>query len=81
MARQKGKMPPIALITDLGDKDHFVSSMKGVILSINPEAKITDITHQVPKQNIRTASFILANAAETFPEESIFVAVVDPRVG
>lgn len=74
-------MPPIALITDLGDKDHFVSSMKGVILSINPEAKIVDITHQVPKQDVRTASFILANAAETFPAGSNFVAVVDPGVG
>ncbi|KXA94078.1 hypothetical protein AKJ65_05500 [candidate division MSBL1 archaeon SCGC-AAA259E19] len=74
-------MPPIALITDLGDRDYFVSSMKGVILSINPEAKIVDITHQVPKQDVRTASFILANAAETFPKGSTFVAVVDPGVG
>lgn len=74
-------MPPIALISDLGNEDYFVGAMKGVILSINPDAKIMDITHQVPKHDVRTASFILTNAAETFPEKSIFVAVIDPGVG
>lgn len=74
-------MAPIALITDLGNKDYFVGSMKGEILSINPDAKIVDITHKVPKHDVFTASFILANASETFPENTVFVAVVDPGVG
>lgn len=71
----------IALISDLGTKDYFVGAMKGAILSVNPDAKIADITHEVPKQDVRTAAFVLAQAAETFPPSSIFIAVVDPGVG
>jgi len=74
-------MSIIAILSDLGTKDYFVSAMKGVILSINPDAKIIDITHEVPKRDVRTAAFILANAAETFPRGTIFIAVVDPGVG
>lgn len=74
-------MPPIALITDLGNKDYFVGSMKGAILSINPKAKIIDITHQIPKQDNENAAFTLVNAAKSFPRGSIFVTVVDPGVG
>lgn len=74
-------MPPIALITDLGNKDYFIAAMKGVILSINPDAKIVDITHQIPKQDIQTASLVLANSAQTFPKNSVFIAVIDPGVG
>lgn len=74
-------MPPIGLITDLGRKDYFVGAMKGAILKINPEAKIVDITHQIPKHDIKNGSFILANAAETFPKNSTFIAVIDPGVG
>ncbi len=74
-------MPPIALITDFGEEDFYVGAMRGAILSINPEANIVDITHYIPKHDVRTASFIIANAAETFPEGSIFIAVIDPGVG
>lgn len=74
-------MPPIALLSDLGEKDYFVGAMKGVILSINPEVAIVDISHQIPKHDIRTAAFVLANAAEPFPKGSIFLTVVDPGVG
>lgn len=74
-------MTPIALITDLGIKDHFVGSMKGTILSINPKAKIVDITHQIPKHDIRKAAFVLDNCVNSFPEETTFVAVIDPGVG
>jgi len=74
-------MSIIAILSDLGTRDYFVAAMKGVILSINPDAKIIDITHDVPKQKVRTAAFTLANAAETFPKGTIFIAVVDPGVG
>lgn len=74
-------MNAIAILSDLGIRDYFVAAMKGVILSINPNVTIVDITHEVPKQDIRTAAFTLANAAETFPKGTIFVAVVDPGVG
>jgi len=74
-------MSIIAILSDLGTRDYFVAAMKGVILSINPDVKIIDITHDVPKRNVRTAAFTLANAAETFPKGTIFIAVVDPGVG
>jgi len=74
-------MSIIAILSDLGTKDYFVAAMKGVILSINLDAKIIDITHEVPKRDVRTAAFTLANAAETFPRGTIFIAVVDPGVG
>lgn len=74
-------MPPIGLITDFGNEDYFIGAMKGAILSINPEANIVDITHEIPKHDIEMAAFILSNAAETFPKDSIFIAVIDPGVG
>lgn len=71
----------IALLTDFGTQDYFVGAMKGAILSINPQAKIVDITHEIPPQDIRAASFTLCACYEDFPEKTIFVAVVDPGVG
>lgn len=71
----------IALLTDFGTKDYFVGAMKGVILSINENAKIIDITHEIPPQDIRVAGFTLNACYQTFPENMIFVAVVDPGVG
>jgi S-adenosyl-L-methionine hydrolase (adenosine-forming) len=71
----------IALLTDFGTKDYFVGAMKGVILSINPQAKIVDIAHEIEPQNIQSAGFILASCYRNFPPKTIFVAVVDPGVG
>ena len=71
----------IALLTDLGSKDYFVGAMKGTVLSVNPDAKIVDITHEVPKYDVRRAALILAQAVKAFPEGTIFVTVVDPGVG
>lgn len=71
----------IALITDFGANDYFVGAMKGVILSINLEAKIIDITHDVSPQDIRSAAFTLRACYQDFPRKTIFVAVVDPGVG
>ncbi|CAN5854675.1 S-adenosyl-l-methionine hydroxide adenosyltransferase family protein [soil metagenome] len=71
----------IALLTDFGTKDYFVGAMQGVIFSINENAKIIDITHEIEPQNIRAASFTLRACYKNFPEKTIFVAVVDPGVG
>jgi S-adenosyl-L-methionine hydrolase (adenosine-forming) len=71
----------IALLTDFGTRDYFVGAMKGVILSINEEAKIIDLTHEIEPQNIKSAGFILASCYRDFPPKTIFVAVVDPGVG
>lgn len=71
----------IALLTDFGTQDYFVAAMKGVILSINKDANILDITHEVAPQDISCASFILQSCYKDFPAKTIFTAVVDPGVG
>jgi len=55
--------------------------MKGVILGINPDARIVDITHQIPPQDTRTAAWKLAAAYSYFPRDTVHVIVVDPGVG
>src|SRR4030043_768563 len=75
------KKPIITLLTDFGTKDHYVASMKGVILSINPRCLPIDITHQVNPHDIREGAFILANAYSYFPKGTIHLSVVDPGVG
>ena len=73
--------PIITLLTDFGLKDPYVASMKGVILSINPECTLVDITHQVSPYDIKEGAFILAQAYSTFPKGTIHLSVVDPGVG
>lgn len=71
----------IALLTDFGTADYFAASMKGRILSVNPNATIVDITHEIPPQDIESAAFTLAACYRDFPSGTIFIAVVDPGVG
>jgi S-adenosylmethionine hydrolase len=75
------RKPTITLLTDFGTKDHYVASMKGVILSINPQCTLIDITHQVRPQDIREGAFLLANTYSYFPKGTIHLSVVDPGVG
>lgn len=71
----------ITLLSDFGLKDPYVAEMKAVILSIHPQARVVDITHEIEKFNIRTGAFVLASATPYFPVGTIHVAVVDPGVG
>ncbi len=71
----------IALLTDFGDLDHYVGTMKGVILSINPGVRIVDISHNVVPQDVSEAGYLLWASYRYFPEHTIFVCVVDPGVG
>jgi S-adenosylmethionine hydrolase len=71
----------ITLLTDFGTEDHYVASMKGVILRINPQCTLVDITHQVRRHHIKEGAFILANAYSFFPKGTIHLSVVDPEVG
>ncbi len=80
-ANSKAQTSFIALLTDFGTKDYFVGAMKGVILSITPNAQIIDISHHNERHNIASASFTLSACYEDFPKKTIFVAVVDPGVG
>ncbi|MFW6347674.1 MAG: SAM hydrolase/SAM-dependent halogenase family protein [Cyclonatronaceae bacterium] len=73
--------PIITLTTDFGYQDYYVSAMKAVILGINPDARLLDISHSIPAQDIMAGAWVLKNAAFMFPEGSIHLAVVDPGVG
>jgi len=55
--------------------------MKGVILGINPAARIADISHQVSPFEIPEAGFLIAQAWRYFPKKTVHVVVVDPGVG
>jgi len=71
----------VALLTDYGLQDPYAGVMKGALLSANPEARIVDITHDIPPQDIREGSRVLSAARPYFPTGTVFVAVVDPGVG
>ncbi len=74
-------MACITLLTDFGAQDVFAGVLRGVILSIAPEAQIVDLTHLIPPQDVRQGAFALARAAPFFPSGTIHLAVVDPGVG
>lgn len=71
----------ITLLTDFGNQDSFVASMKGVILTINPQASFVDLSHQVSPHSIEEAAYLLNSCYRYFPEGTVHVAVVDPGVG
>lgn len=71
----------ITLLTDFGDRDWFVASMKGVILSINPQAVIVDLCHRIPSHVIQDGAHIWKSCYRYFPEGTVHIAVVDPGVG
>lgn len=73
--------PIITLLTDFGVADAYVGVMKGVILSINPNAALVDLSHEAPPQAIAQAAFLLGTSYRYFPPDTMHLAVVDPGVG
>jgi hypothetical protein len=73
--------PLIAFLTDFGTRDHYAGVMKGVVLAINPEVTLVDLTHDLPPHDIAHASRELAATYKFFPAGTLFVVVVDPGVG
>ncbi|MBZ0266823.1 SAM-dependent chlorinase/fluorinase, partial [bacterium] len=71
----------ITLLTDFGLSDPSVGEMKGVLLSIAPDATLVDLTHGVEAGNVREAAWILSRTWRTFPEGTCHLVVVDPGVG
>ena len=71
----------ITLTTDYGTNDHLVGTLKGVILKINPEATIVDITHHVAPFDVLDGALAIGAAYSYFPPRTIHVVVVDPGVG
>jgi S-adenosylmethionine hydrolase len=74
-------LPLITLLTDFGTEDYFVAAVKGVIIGASPNARIVDMTHDIPPQDIEAGALTLLAAYSSFPPATIHVAVVDPGVG
>jgi S-adenosylmethionine hydrolase len=73
--------PIVALLSDFGTKDHYVGTMKGVLLGICPDASLVDISHEVPPHDVLAGALELAAAYRYFPSGTVFLVVVDPGVG
>ena len=73
--------PIVTLTTDFGEGSRYVGAMKGVLLSINPDLTIVDISHSIAAQNVLQGAIVLDEATRYFPPGTIHVAVIDPGVG
>lgn len=72
--------PIITLTTDFAT-DLYVGQMKGIILSINPFAKLIDLTHRIKSYSVIEAAFFIGQVCKAFPEGAVHTVVVDPGVG
>ncbi len=78
---KSGAWPPIVFMTDFGTANDAVAICKAVMLSIAPEVRIMDITHQVTPYSIEEGARFLAAVSPYYPAGTVFVTVVDPGVG
>jgi S-adenosylmethionine hydrolase len=74
-------MSIITLTTDFGVCESYVAQMKGVILGINPQVRLVDVTHAIGPQDVAQGARVVEEIASVYPAGSIHVAVVDPGVG
>ena len=79
--QSKVSNPVITLTTDYGTNDHLVGTMKGVILKINPDVTIVDITHNVTPFDLLDGALTIGSAYSYFPPKTVHIVVVDPGVG
>jgi S-adenosylmethionine hydrolase len=73
--------PVITMTTDFGMYDGYVSTMKGVIYTLLPNAVVVDISHDIGPQQIHAGAFTLYRAYRYFPAAAVHLGVVDPGVG
>jgi S-adenosylmethionine hydrolase len=72
---------PLVFLTDYGTADEFVGVCHGVITRIAPDARVVDLTHAVPRQDVMRGALTLGRATGYMPEDAVYIAVVDPGVG
>jgi len=73
--------PLLTLTTDFGDCDTYVAQVKGVLLSLVPDARLVDVTHQIAPGDIRACALALASILPHYPAGTVHLVVVDPGVG
>jgi len=71
----------ITLLTDFGTADGYVAEVKGVLLSLAPDATVVDVSHDVVRRDVEAGRLALARYWRRFPSGTVHVAVVDPGVG
>ena len=71
---------PITFLSDYGLADEFVGVVHGVIAGICPEARVIDLSHGIPRQDVLAGARVLARALPYVPA-GVHLAVVDPEVG
>ncbi|MCI4671200.1 MAG: SAM-dependent chlorinase/fluorinase [Bacteroidia bacterium] len=74
----KGDMPIITLTSDLGDNSHYPAVVKGIILSMYPDARLIDVTHNISNFDLLEAAYMVKNTYPAFPKGSIHMVAVDP---
>jgi S-adenosylmethionine hydrolase len=72
---------PIVFLTDYGLADGFVGICHGVMARLAPEARVIDLTHAIPRQDVLRGALALGRATDFMPTDAVYVAVVDPGVG
>jgi len=75
------RKPIVTLTTDFGLNDHFVGTMKGVILGVEPNAQIVDISHSVQAFDVLDGALTISQAYNYFPTGTVHMVIVDPGVG
>src|ERR1700755_2129148 len=70
----------ISFLSDYGHDDDFVGVCHGVIARATPDARVLDVTHGIPRHDVRSGALVLRRALPYFPA-GVHVAVVDPEVG
>jgi len=73
--------PIITLTTDYGLRDQYVSALKAMILSINRDVRLVDVSHTIDPQDVMAAAWISKNSAFLYPSGTIHLVIVDPGVG
>ena len=73
-------MSIITLTTDFGNKDFFVASVKGAILTEVKNAVVIDISHEIQPYNHSEAAYIIKNAYKSFPKGTIHIVGVESEL-
>ncbi len=73
--------PIVTLLTDFGAGSGYPAQMKGVVLSAVPDARIVDLSHEVPHFDVLSGALLLEACVPRFPAHAVHCAVVDPGVG
>ncbi len=74
-------MNKLVFQSDFGLLDGAISAMRGISFSVNPNLSISDLTHDIPAFNVWEASYRLFQTIKYWPDDTVFVSVVDPGVG